>query len=47
MVSLTVAAAVMVAAVAVDNEDGVQWQLREGRSMAAAAFDGEGGGGYG
>ncbi len=45
--SSTVAAAMVVAAAAVDNEDSIQWRLREGRSMAAAAFDGEGGGGYG
>jgi hypothetical protein len=31
----------------VDDEDGVQWRRRGGRSMAAAAFDGDGGGGYG
>ena len=42
---MQVAAAVAVPVVA--NEDGVQWWRRGGCSMAAAAFDGDGGGGYG
>ena len=41
-----VAVVVAVAAVAaMDDEDGVQCWWREGCSMAAAAFDGEDGGG--
>ena len=39
--------AAVAAVAAVDNEDGVQWWQRGGRSMAAAAFDGKDGGGYG
>ena len=35
------------AALAVDDEDGVQWRWRGGRSMAVAAFSGVGGEGYG
>jgi hypothetical protein len=39
-----VAAAVVVAVAAVDDEDGVQWRRWRGRSMAAVAgaFDGGG-----
>ena len=36
---------VSVAVAAVDDEDGVQWWQRGGRSMAVAAFDGNGSGG--
>jgi hypothetical protein len=35
----------VVAVVAVDDEDGVQWRRWGGRSMAVAAFDGGGGNG--
>ena len=38
---------VVVAMAAVDDEDGVQWRRKGGRSMAVAAFDGNGGRGYG
>ena len=34
-------------AAAVKDEDDVPWWRRGGRSMAAEAFDGDGGGGYG
>ncbi len=45
MSSIAAAAAVVAAAAAaVDNEYGVQWRRRGGRSMAVAAFDGDGGG---
>ena len=37
----------VVAAAAMDNEDGVQLYRRGGHSMAAAAFDGDSGRGYG
>jgi hypothetical protein len=45
-VAAAVAAAVAAVA-AVDNEDGVQWWRKGGRSMAVAAFDGNSGRGYG
>jgi len=37
----------MQVAATVDDEDGFQWWRRGGRTMATAAFDGNGGGGYG
>jgi hypothetical protein len=46
-VSLTAAVVAVVAPVAVDDEDGVQWRRRGGHSMTAAAFDSNGAGGYG
>ena len=41
------ALAAVVAVAAVADEDRVQRWRRGGRSLAAAAFDGDGGGGYG
>jgi opacity protein-like surface antigen len=46
-VAVAVAVAAAAAAAAVKDEDDVQWWRRGGRSMAAEAFDGDGGGGYG
>ena len=43
--TMQVAAAAAVATV--DDEDGVQWWWRGGHSMAVAAFDSNGCGGYG
>ena len=47
-VAVAVAAAVAAVAVvaAVEDEDSVQWWRRGGHSMAVAAFDGNGCGGY-
>jgi hypothetical protein len=40
--TVTAATAVTAAAAAVDDEEGIQWQQWGGRSMAAAAFNGNG-----
>ncbi len=43
-VAAVVAMAALAAVVAVDNDDGIEWWRWGGRSMAAAAFGGNGDG---